>query len=443
MSFWLLSGALLCLFCYVLADVDKGDFKWYNTLPDMTGNEHTSDHSTFSFSVSKRSQVLVAAIPSLGKNDIKIYNMANSEFVRNVTVSIHESLVCSTSIAVAGDGKSCAVTCFNIGDSSVTFVRVLRLMNNNYGQIGDDVYISNNVKDQHHFVCELNEDGTVLAVSVNFPDRAPTMELFGFKDGMWDRLGPTLQISSIDPTVENFLSPTSVLSLEGKSVSTVSIVSKYPKGGWAMSAHVLDYDNKLNEWHNRGLAINFDSKSKSRICALSGDAHVVAFFKQTFSGKRQVVAYNWTPAENQWTTLGKPISLKYDNGIARNVTIDLSEDGLTLAVGAVIVRNKIQSKKKNKKNRMVSPKFNTATGLMFRFEKGKWVMFGKPIEEKTINKDKGSVFIRIVGVSRIVFGFFLNGFNIARVYGFYSIKYIPFNVANKISSDIAERDADD
>jgi len=196
----------------------------------------------------------------------------------------------------------------------------------NWNQLGLDIYGEANGDSSGRFIA-ISSDGSMLAIGAPNNDgngaNSGHVRVFRLTDNSWGQIG-----SSINGEAAGDQSGTSVaLSSDG---SIIAVAAPYNDGNGADSGHVRVFRLTDNRWTKMGSDIDGDRISvRSVKIAISSDGSILAVGVDFANEAGHVRVFRWMNLHADWAQIGLDIYAQGRSGSS----IALSSDGSILAIG--------------------------------------------------------------------------------------------------------------
>jgi hypothetical protein len=276
------------------------------------------------------------------------------------------------SVAIDDTGNTIAFGVINHSNSSgdsAGCVRVFRYVDNNWTQLGTDIF-GEAAQDQFGWSVSLNNVGNILAIGSQLNDGNGTdsghVRVYSWDGSTWNQLG-----SDIDGT--------SAVSATGWSVSldaTGNVLAigapnsdSITNGTFAGKVNVYDFNSITQQWEQRGASIEGDSTDdlSGISVSMSNDGNTVAVGAHLNdsggNNSGHVKIYSWNDVDLEWQLVGNEIS-GIEAGDNSGYSVSLNADGSVVAIGAI-----------NMKNNQVS----TGGAMIYSLVNNSWIQIGNTI----------------------------------------------------------------
>jgi Flp pilus assembly pilin Flp len=279
------------------------------------------------------------------------------------------------SVSLSSDGTIVAIGAYlNDGNGSASgHVRVYQIVTGSWNQIGSDID-GEAIGDGSGFSVSLSSDGSILAIGAHNNDgngsASGHVRVYENLSGTWTQIG-----SDIDGEAASDLSGYSV-SLSGDG-STVAIGASENDGNGSNSGHVRVYENLSGTWTQVGVDIDGEAAGDESgfSVSLSADGSILAIgaYLNDGAGANAGHVRVYQNVAGTWTQMGSDIDGKA-GGDYSGYSVSLSDDGLTLAIGA----------SKNSGN-------GSASGhvRVYKYMAGAWTQVGVDIDGEAADDNSG------------------------------------------------------
>eukprot|EP00956_Cyclotella_meneghiniana_P002551 scaffold2969_cov50-Cyclotella_meneghiniana.AAC.1 len=313
---------------------------WIKLGQEING-ETTGDESGRSVALSSDGNVLAIGAPYNDKNGVssghvRVFKLDTNSSWTQVGEDINGEAAgdqSGQSVSLSSDGNVLAIGAHgNDGIGSNTgHVRVFKLVNNGWTQVGLDIN-GEAAGDQFGRSVSLSSDGNVLAIGAPYNDGIGSntghVRVFKLVNNSWTQVGEDIEGKNAGDESGWSVS----LSSDGNVLAIGA-----PFNGSSNSGHVRVFKLDTNGWTQVGQDINgvaaYDQSGIS--VSLSGDGNVLAigapYNDGIGSGSGHVRVFKLDT--NSWTQVGQDINGEAANDYSGN-SVSLSSDGKVLAIGA-------------------------------------------------------------------------------------------------------------
>ena len=243
-------------------------------------------------------------------------------------------------VSLSGDGNTMAVqvyknnTSTNLNNSGDTIVKVYRLINNKWSQIGQDL-TQYTIPTNSHYInssISLNKDGTVLVIG-NFKNDKNTINIYKYENESWINYGSTIQGININEEYTGY-------SVSVNDEGTIIAI------GASNNDDDIDNDGNPNnnigrvqvyqmidDWEQLGENIygKVDDGNFGMCVSLNSSGYRIAIGAYITNSNGTTYVYELDG--NNWIQLGNDIIGKA-SGDYSGYSVSLSSDGLVVAIGA-------------------------------------------------------------------------------------------------------------
>jgi Flp pilus assembly pilin Flp len=239
------------------------------------------------------------------------------------------------SVSLSSDGTIVAIGAWqNDGNGSASgHVRVYQIVTGSWNQIGQDIN-GEAIGDGSGFSVSLSSDGTIVAIGAHNNDgngsASGHVRVYENLSGTWTQIG-----SDIDGEAASDLSGISV-SLSGDG-STVAIGANGNDGNGSSAGHVRVYENLSGTWTQIGVDINGEATGDQSGFSVSlnsnGNTVAIGSLYNDGNGSNSGHVRVYENLSGTWTQIGSDIDGEAASDFS-GYSVSLSDDGLTLAIGA-------------------------------------------------------------------------------------------------------------
>lgn len=294
-----------------------------NTITDEDDNTYFGSN----ISLSANGNTIVISAPYYSGSASRIGKVAVFQNINNNWVQIGDTIYGSNqgdgfgmNVSLSSDGTILAVGApGNIGSGvNPSYVKVFLNSNNNWTQIGNNIDFGNTL--------DLSGDGNTIAVSTtNYSGGYGKARIYGNVGGNWTQIGADINSSHIWDLLGQSLS----LSYDG---SILALGSSWYGQGSSRYGRVSLYKNQNQNWEHRTdvMGLVYDN-NLGESTALSSNGFIVSvgipgskgIFNQPFAGEAKVFDLSQALSTNTLTLYNLRI---YPNPVSEVLNIELSEN---------------------------------------------------------------------------------------------------------------------
>lgn len=303
---------------------------------------------------------------------VKIYKRVNNEWEQlgKTLFGLSSYDLFGNSVSISKNGLIIAIGAKQSegGGTLRGSVYVYQYLNNEWELMGSEINGEND-NDNFGFSVDLSDDGTkIIAGAPNNNgnnSQSGQARVFEFKNNQWTQLGSSIYGEDIG----DYGGRTVSINSTGDVIAFSLPNNKGVTGGYGRGKIKL-YSLVNNDWAQIGNGIvgeaNFDAIGTSISLSSNGEKIAISSFIKSGSSINKGQTRIFELTMTGWSQLGQSINGESDYDYSGN-SISLSDDGLTIAIGASI--NDADDINSNKGHVRV-----------FKFESGNWIQFGEDID---------------------------------------------------------------
>ncbi|WP_347173070.1 T9SS type A sorting domain-containing protein [Polaribacter uvawellassae] len=222
-------------------------------------------------------------------------------------------------VAISDDGTIVAIGA--PGHNENSFVRIFKYENATWNQLGTDI-VNEAILEKIGTSVSLSSDGKTVAIGAVAGGNLDegSVRFYEFKNDSWQKLGNEI----IGAGIQHSIGYKVVMTPDTKFVAVSTIDNKADKG------YVKVYENISGSWTQKGTILEgeFTSDHFGITIDLSDDGNTLAIGNR---GRRKAMVYEFK--NNDWSQIGNEFTdLVSDN--RANISVSLSADGKKVAIGA-------------------------------------------------------------------------------------------------------------
>ena len=232
---------------------------------------------------------------------------------------------------------------FEGNGSTIGLVKVFTLQNNNWVQMGDDIYPSNSNFHRFGYSISLNDEGNRIAIGAPYSDvngisNSGLIQVYEFSNESWNQIGQNIygvtgsEIGSgvkLNGEGNKLVYTSSVTTSEPYTLGGVSVVS-YNGDNWSQIGETIIPESSQE---NNTILIYPDCIS------IDNEGNTVALILSGSFGYNGVVKI-YENIENNWVQVGNSIAGEPSPYFSFTPTsVSISGDGITVAVGSDVGGN--------------------------------------------------------------------------------------------------------
>lgn len=237
------------------------------------------------------------------------------------------------STSLSGDGNILAIGAHkNDGNGIDTgHVRVYENINNNWVQIGEDIYGKVNQIHFGYYIC-LSRNGQRLAIGAGRDTSNASVSIFQNNNGTWEQIGESINGEGLFDSTGSTLS----LSSDGSTVA-IGAWTEIFNGETYGYTRVFKYNGA--DWLQLGEGIDGETKYDrfGYSVSLSSDGNILAVganYNDGINGENSGHTRVFEFTNNSWNQIGDDIDGEAEDDLS-GIAVSLSDDGSIVAIGAI------------------------------------------------------------------------------------------------------------